>query len=97
LYYYNANIFRKMIINKLESIQTLVVENISCDCCGKSCKVGNNDDGQFEYMEMNACWGFESGKDLETWTAHICETCVDEKFTFVNFHKKGFGINTNHK
>ena len=61
-----------------------VVKDILCDSCGESCKKGNS----FEYMELQANWGFNSEKDLEQWTAQICEKCVDEKFRFIIFDKK---------
>lgn len=62
-----------------------VLKDIICDSCGESCKTK---DGSFEYMELHAEWGFNSKKDLEEWTAHICEKCVDERFKFIIFQKK---------
>jgi len=79
-----------------------VVTDIICDCCGKSCKVNedkiNNDlkadNGEpyfiFEFMKLEAVWGYYSNKDTEKWTAHICEKCVDEKFPFVKFKKENY-------
>jgi hypothetical protein len=64
----------------------LDISNVLCDCCGKSCYDGNIN---FEYMTMQSSWGYYSNKDLETWTAQICEKCVDEKFGFINFQKQG--------
>jgi hypothetical protein len=41
-------------------------------------------------MELEAHWGYDSGKDCEKWTAHVCEKCVDEKFSFINFKKEEY-------
>jgi len=69
-----------------------VVVDILCDCCGKSCK---DLMGEFQYMELNASWGYSSKKDLEKWTAKVCEKCVDEKFkTMINFQVMDFMINS---
>jgi len=69
---------------KKEVKEQEIVEDIICDCCGKSCKT----DYGFEYMTMLAKWGFGSNKDMERWGAHICERCVDEKFSNINFTKE---------
>lgn len=79
-----------------------VIIDIVCDCCGKSCKVDEFiidnevrlDHGEpaytFEYMDLKASWGWCSNKDLETWTAQICEKCVEEKLGFIGFQKDHF-------
>jgi hypothetical protein len=64
-----------------------VVVEVTCDCCGKSC---TNEEYGPEYMQMEAHWGYMSGKDLEHWEAQICEACVDSKFPFVTFQKSGY-------
>jgi hypothetical protein len=71
--------------NKSEIVQRVV--DIICDCCGNSCKKSEHITGNFEYMKMATTWGYDSNKDLEQWIAHICESCVDEKFTFIKFQK----------
>lgn len=38
-------------------------------------------------MTLESTWGYGTKKDLEQWSAHICEQCVDEKFSFVKFEK----------
>lgn len=50
-------------------------QDVICDKCGKSCRdsMGMN----FEYAEIEACWGFASKKDLEHHTAQVCEACYD--------------------
>jgi hypothetical protein len=71
----------------LEQKPEVVVKDITCDICGKSCLT----DYGFEYLTMKANWGFMSNKDLEIWEAHICEKCVDDKLVnliSVNFNKK---------
>ena len=79
--------------------QAEVIVDVTCDCCGNSCKVAEGivdneareDYGEkyydFEYMTLSANWGYHSGKDLETWNAQICEKCIDEKFSFIKFDK----------
>jgi hypothetical protein len=41
-------------------------------------------------MELKANWGYFSDKDLECWTAHVCEKCVDEKLSFIKFEKNHY-------
>lgn len=84
---------------EIQKINSEVVTDITCDICGKSCKVDegviNNelrpDNGnmyrEFEYMTLTAHWGYYSNKDMQYWEAHVCEKCVDEKFGFINFYK----------
>jgi hypothetical protein len=79
-----------------------VVTDVICDSCGESCKIDSfvidnekrEDHGEmhykFEYMELSANWGFDSGKDTETWKAQVCEKCVDEKFGFITFKKTNY-------
>lgn len=79
--------------------QQKIVTDITCDCCGQSClkdsyKIDNDsrpDHGEmsynFEYLHMKANWGYYSNHDTETWEAHICESCVETKFEFVDFNK----------
>jgi len=67
-------------IQKIE----LQVEDVICDSCDNSCWNKNN----FEYMTLSNSWGFGSKYDLETWPAQVCESCVDEKFKFINFKKE---------
>lgn len=88
-----------MEVKEIQKFPTEVVVDIICDCCGKSCKVQEGiidnedrvDHGEkyrsFEYMKLCACWGYDSKRDMEKWVAFVCETCVDEKFKFINFNK----------
>ena len=76
-----------------------IITEIVCDCCGKSCKVNegviNNDSRldngepyfEFSYANIEVFWGYNSNKDGQKWLAQICEKCIDEKFSFVNFTK----------
>lgn len=87
-----------MEIIEKQQISLNVITDILCDCCGKSCKVREDEitnpsnirfaqkDYQFSYMELHANWGFWSNKDLEKWSAKICEKCVDEKLGFIKFN-----------
>jgi len=90
-----------MRIKEIQNKKSEVVLDVLCDCCGESCKVYEGrvenpirvDNGEitydFEFMEMEACWGYHSGKDLQRWSAQICEKCVDEKLSFIKFIKGG--------
>lgn len=90
---------------KITEKQNRIVETVKdvlCDCCGKSCKVDEGiidnpireDHGQkyysFEYMDLSAVWGYHSNKDLEKYSAQVCEKCVDEKFSFIKFKKSSY-------
>lgn len=101
--------FHQTLIMEVKEIQTKkkeVITDVLCDCCGNSCKVVEStvenpvrvDNGEkfydFEYMQLTANWGYHSGKDLERWTAQICEKCVDEKFSFIKFNKRQMTFKT---
>lgn len=57
----------------------------TCDVCGKSTRTEYG----FNCMDIAVHWGFPSKHDLETWTAQICEDCVEEKLSFIKFEKHG--------
>lgn len=79
-----------MVIKEIETKKVETVTDIICDCCGESCKtvetqIENDkrvDNGEtyrdFEYMTLSSLWGYNSNKDCESWTAQICESCVDK-------------------
>lgn len=91
-----------MEVREIQNKKTEVVVDILCDCCGKSCKVyegvidnpGRIDVGErsfdFEFMKMEATWGYHSDKDTQKWSAQICEKCVDEKFSSIKFKKENY-------
>lgn len=76
-----------------------VITDVICDCCGMSCKFDEGkiendlrvDNGEpyyiFEFMKLEAHWGYHSKKCSQRWTAQICEKCVDEKLSFIKFKK----------
>lgn len=80
-----------MKIKQKVSKKVNVLKDIICDSCGKSCKTPIN---TLEFMELKARWGYGTKKDMEQWTAHICETCVDEKFKFIKFKKEEMKLQT---
>lgn len=87
---------------EIQNKKKKVITDIICDCCGKSCKIDegkiNNpsrvDDGEsyysFEFLKLEDYWGYNSGKDTIQYTAQICEECVDEKLSFINFKKERY-------
>lgn len=88
-----------MEIKKNIMVLSTELEDVICDCCGKSCCAAefDGDDGKkhkvFEYMSIDKRWGYYSkDKDLQRWSAQICEQCVDEKFTFIKFKKEKYRL-----
>lgn len=87
------------ILKPVKKTENAVID-IICDSCGKSCKIHTmiidndlrEDNGQthhiFEYMKLEANFGYFSKKDGETWTAHICENCIVEKLVPIIKFKK---------
>jgi hypothetical protein len=73
-----------MEVYKTEITSREVLDDVTCDSCGKSCKTIH---GSFEYMTLDAIWGYGTKKDMEKWEAQICEQCVDEKMKFIVFEK----------
>jgi hypothetical protein len=91
-----------MEISRIEDVKTEVIIDVLCDSCGKSCKkeehiIDNEKNPNygknnpiFEYMTLEANWGYCSNKDCETWKAQICEECIDTKFKFITFKKSHY-------
>lgn len=92
-----------MIKKRIVTTQKEIYDEVTCDCCGKSCKVyeylidnpENPDCGLteyvFEFIELKATWGYYSNKDGQKWVAQICESCVDTKLTvLINFEKSRY-------
>ncbi len=74
-----------------------VIDDIICDCCGKSTRVAEADDEidssgewMFNYIEFKDRFGYYSQKDNDEYMAHICEKCFDEKFHFINWQINKF-------
>ncbi|CAG7580949.1 MAG: putative ZZ domain-containing protein [uncultured marine phage] len=74
-----------------------IIEDILCDICGNSCLVYEHDypidnDGdifkEFDYLSLSNHWGYHSKKDWETWSAQVCEECVDKHLNpLISFKK----------
>lgn len=92
-----------MITHRVITVKKEVEDEVICDCCGQSCKkkeyvVDNPDNPEygnvekvFEYMSIEAHWGYYSNKDTEKWTAQICENCVDNKLSvLIKFKKNSY-------
>ncbi len=54
-----------------------VVDDVTCDKCGKSCLIGDPADfATLEYATLRECWGFLGGDfDREH---HLCRECTKE-------------------
>jgi hypothetical protein len=79
-----------MKLKNFKMVSTETTEDIICDSCGESCKVKLGDVEFYEYMELKTYWGYASNKDGEEWIAHVCEKCVDDKLSFINFEKNNY-------
>lgn len=79
---------------KKESRKVSVLKDIICDICKKSCKVlpfKDKEHFNYEYVELKTRWGYGSTHDGETWTAQVCNKCVDAKLTgLINFRKEDY-------
>lgn len=69
------------IVHKIKVEKELVID-IICDSCAKSCKSENNG---LNAMKLEFYGDFFSNKDLQHWEADLCETCMDEKLSFIKF------------
>lgn len=84
---------------EIQNKKVEVITDVICDCCGESCKKNedvvtnpsNANVGEtlycFEFMTLKANWSYFSNHDMENWTAHLCEKCVEEKLSFIKFKK----------
>lgn len=92
-----------MIKKRIVTTKKEIEDEVTCDCCGKSCQVHeyvidnptHPDCGLtekvFEFMELKAVWGYYSKKDTTIWTAQICESCVDNKLTvLIKFQERNY-------
>lgn len=74
---------------KYESVkiekEEVVISDAYCDKCGKSCRRVTNGLPIFEYLKLEADWGYASNKDMESWRAILCEDCADEIAKLIKF------------
>ena len=70
-----------MEIKEKQQKEVEIIKDVLCDCCGKSCLVN----GMPEYMSLKSIWGYGTNKDMEKWTAQVCESCVNDRFRFIKF------------
>jgi len=80
-------------IHKEQAKQHHKILDATCDICGDTCMTDFADDvKEFEGFNMITHWGFMSNKDLEKWTAQICEKCVDTHLKpLINFKITNYG------
>jgi hypothetical protein len=53
-----------------------VVDNVHCDCCGKS--TTNYSDVGPDYATLESCWGYGSKDDGSKYNIDLCEECFFE-------------------
>jgi hypothetical protein len=58
-----------------------VVDDVSCDCCGKS--TTNYADVGPDYGTLEGCWGYGSSNDGSKFNIDLCESCFFEVLTFL--------------
>jgi hypothetical protein len=87
-----------MIKTKKVKKSVIVTTDVTCDSCGKSCKVyldRKKTSFNFEFMTLDAHWGYGSGKDMERQQAQVCEKCVDKKLSpIIKFRKTDMHFTT---
>ena len=87
-----------MIKNKKVKRNVTVTTDVICDSCGKSCKTFLDQKKKhfdFEFMTLEAKWGYGTGKDMERYQAQVCERCVDEKLSpIIKFRKNDMRFGT---
>lgn len=79
-----------MKIEVIESKPVSVIKDIVCDCCGGTCR--DSIDMNYEFLKMEAKWGYGSEHDQEKWVAYVCESCVEAKLDFIKFQKTEYLI-----
>jgi len=57
-----------------KEIEQQVLQDIKCNCCGKSCL--DSQGVNFEYAHLVAHWGYYSQRDTEVWFCELCEECA---------------------
>jgi len=60
---------------------TKVVDDVSCDCCGKS--TTNYSDVGPDYATLESCWGYGSIHDGYKYDIDICENCFVDVINFI--------------
>jgi hypothetical protein len=58
-----------------------VVDDVSCDICGKS--TTNNTNVGPDYATLESCWGYGSKHDGSKYDIELCETCFFEVLNFI--------------
>ena len=67
-----------MLKRRIEQRESLVTEDVVCNKCGRSCRVGDQGEGfGFQSVELKPWWGYHSSKDGEVHRSHLCEGCYD--------------------
>ena len=60
---------------------TKVVDDVSCDACGKS--TTNYSDVGPDYATLESCWGYGSSNDGSKYNIDLCEECFFEVLNFI--------------
>jgi len=58
-----------------------VVDDVHCDCCGKS-TTNYNYVGP-DYATLESCWGYGSKHDGSKYNIDLCEGCFTEVLNFI--------------
>lgn len=57
-----------------------VIDDVTCDVCGKSCK---DHIDNIESALLSAYWGYSSKKDGLNYEVDLCENCFDKVLEFI--------------
>lgn len=83
-------------VSETVTIEKVKVVQVSCNKCGKSLKVNENecivDDRQNEPHEFVCDFGYYSSFDGERWNFDLCETCLVELVKSFKLVPDGFMI-----
>jgi len=63
-----------------------VVDDVSCDICGKS--TTNNTNIGPDYATLESCWGYGSKHDGSKYDIELCENCFFEVLDFIKQKRK---------
>jgi hypothetical protein len=63
-----------------------VVDDVSCDICGKS--TTNNTNVGPDYATLESCWGYGSKHDGSKYDIELCENCFFEVLDFIKQKRK---------
>lgn len=65
---------------------TKVLDDVSCDCCGKS--TTNYESVGPDYAALESCWGYGSKSDGSRFEVDLCESCFNDVINLLKEKRK---------